>query len=128
MGFSTLSNFAIVKKHTFPIPRCIFFVINLLNAGFLSFVNADSFASVPDKKNTYYYSSLGNLHTEIEICSFQTPGATQGNYGFKKIPGHFTWDIKRLNYCAFFISLYSSMGNTSLKQYLSHIYPTHNFW
>jgi hypothetical protein len=117
-----------VKKYNLPILVAISLLLVLIIADFFSVVKADTFTSIPDKENIYSDSTFGYPHTGTEICSFHTSAVSQANNGFKKLFGYVSYDIKRAYNCIFNSSSDCSSRYIFLKQYLSHIYPSHNFW
>ena len=123
-----LTIFAIVKKHNLRILLPVVLATAVLNTSFHSVVKTDFFGTIPEKENTYSSSAFGYPQSEIEIFSSRTPGASQGNHGFKKVLGYLNFEAGKLLKSIFYLPFFGSPGLVSIKQYLSHIYPSHNFW
>jgi hypothetical protein len=78
---------------------------------------------------SYSSSALFLLNAEIESCVIQGAGGGQHNSGFQKLPGTTTTEPKNNGSRLYLLSLgYSTPDHLRVKQYLSHIYPFHNFW
>jgi len=73
--------------------------------------------------------SFNHPNSEIEIGSIHNSTASHGTHGFQKIFGYVASDPGNLNkYIAFSFSDNRLPGYLFHKKYLSHIYPSHNFW
>lgn len=100
------------------------FVLLLLQPG-----NAFSADASLSKGNKIAASSIQLPHTELELHSNQWTNAAGSSY---RIQGGLAF----ISYSEFRLAHASGMqvndtagsGNLSFKDYLSHIYPSHNFW
>ena len=94
-------------------------IIERTNISFSSVNPSESFSSL----------SFNHPNSDIEISSIHNITASQGSHGFQKILGYVAFDTRNLHkYTEFASSDNSLPGYLYLKEYLSHIYPSHNFW
>jgi hypothetical protein len=78
---------------------------------------------------SYSSTALFLLNAEIESCVIQGAGGGQHNGGYQKLPGTVTTEVKNGSFHSPILSFgYSTPDHLRVKQYLSHIYPFHNFW
>jgi hypothetical protein len=103
------------------------FLLAFAGAGFTSIEK--TVHSTSEKTSSCSISSFNPPHTELEIHSLQAGHPVQGSHHFQKLAGHFTSGGKKGGHYQSY-KLSSTQEPTSIwtKEYLSHIYPSHNFW
>ena len=105
------------------------FWLALINAGSDSFNKTGTNYQLPEKSGSYSYTSLKHPNTEGQIYSLQSSNAVQGNPGFKENFGYLSLCDNKVNYFfTIYIQIDSHINQFFAKEYLSHIYPSHNFW
>ena len=118
-----------MQKRNLSIFLLFCFLLALVNAGSVSFRKVSTGFQLPERAALYSYSSLKHQPTESQNYTIQATNTFQGNQGFKKLLGYLTyWENRVKDFLIFYLEINSHLNNLFAKEYLSHIYPSHNFW
>lgn len=118
-----------MRKYSVVIFFPVLFLLAYLTAGFVPVGKTATLSSAIATTNNSFDTDLNYPHSEIENCNVQGSTALQGNQGLQKIPGHLADNTKA--------QVISSLLFTPVtfpcielfdNNYLSHNYPSHNFW
>jgi hypothetical protein len=126
---SDLDTFAAVRKIYLSIFVCWSILLASLNAGSLSFQNVDP-APAQSLDGIHYSVSYSNLpHTDLELSSHQNSIARNISYRNQNYfgdPGAGSYSNNDPFY--YIHQEFEDQTAHEVKQYLSNIYPSHNFW
>ena len=118
-----------MKKYGVTIYLCILLIFSFVNANILSVHKTDSYSSTIAKSNDCFNTNFSYPNSEIECFNIYSHPVSNSHQAFQKIFDYLTVN-KSL---ASSSSLFSSAGTYSRielfdNNYLSHNYPSHNFW
>jgi len=101
------------------------FILSLLQPGDVFSAKSASLS----RGNQIAASSIQFPHTELELHGNQWTNAAGSSYRIQGGPASLSHSNFRLAH-AFSMQLVNTVStdNLSFKDYLSHIYPSHNFW
>ena len=124
-----LATFVRVKKYGLFILLFGNFLLALIGAGAASFDGTKPDSFEPEQANNSSASLQKLQHTGFEIHGNQSPAATNCTYRFQHTPGHITFEqyTDNSHFNNFCLSR-NYKRNFLCKDYLSHLYPSHNFW
>jgi hypothetical protein len=103
------------------------FLLAFAGAGFTSIDK--TVHSTVEKTPSCSISSFNPPHTELEVHSLQASHSVQGSHHFQKVTGHFASSgNKGGHYQSYRFGSTQEPTPIWTKEYLTHIYPSHNFW
>ena len=124
-----MDTFAAVKKILLPILILFCYLLALLNAGDLSFQKTISSPSLCAEELSFSNYSSGIPETDHELISLQHFVARTGNSRFPSLIGELSLElISNRDHYSNRNQRIDVEESHSAKKYLSHIYPSHNFW
>jgi hypothetical protein len=107
---------------------CFLFTLAFLNAVGFPIQESDT-SSIITQVDTYSGNSLTYTSSEIELWGVPGVAGSQSYPGCQKLSGYLNTDSKGTGSPIHFSSLIiPTPAHLFIEGYLSHIYPSHNFW
>ncbi len=129
MHWFVFINFDRMKKYWFPILLICSILLVFISAGNAPAKETNNAASQLGKANHHSDFNFTYPHTELKIQSRQSLTATNRNHRFQSFSGYITPEAYlRGDYSDCSLQNKDYEAGIYFKKYLSHIYPSHNFW
>jgi len=117
-----------MRKYSVAIFFPVLFLLAYLTPGLIPVGKTATLSSAIAANNSFG-TDLNYPHSEIENCNVQGSTALQGSQGLQKIPGYLAYNAKaRVISSLLFTPVTFPFIELFDNNYLSHNYPSHNFW
>ncbi len=121
--------FAGMKKYSAAIFLPLLVILAFLTAGVVPVEKTGTISLNIVASNNSFQTDLNYPNSEIERSNIHGTGFLHGHQGFQKIPGYLAVNTKaRIISAAFSSSTVFPVVELFDNNYLSHNYPSHNFW